>query len=157
ARQLVPAAGVGSRRGASGRRGFHAWRCVDGERRAALQRGGGRRRAVHDRPRQARDRGAVPGSAAGDARAGVLRPHRVGRRRTARAGAPAGAGRLMPTFLTVYTWEMRKLWAQKRTYLGLGAAVAVPIILVAALSLQSGSPNDVAFGKYVRESGLAIP
>ena len=63
----------------------------------------------------------------------------------------------MPTFLTVYTWEMRKLWAQKRTYLGLGAAVAVPIIFVAALSLQSGSPNDVAFGKYVRESGLAIP
>jgi len=63
----------------------------------------------------------------------------------------------MPTFWTAYRWELRKLWSQKRTYLGLGAAVAVPIIFVTALALQSGSPNDVAFGKYVRESGLAIP
>jgi ABC-2 type transport system permease protein len=63
----------------------------------------------------------------------------------------------MPTFLTAYTWELRKLAFQKRTYLGLGAATAVPLIFVTALSLQSGSPNDVAFGKYVRETGLAIP
>ena len=33
----------------------------------------------------------------------------------------------------------------------------MPLIFVTALPLQSGSPNDVAFGKYVRESGLAIP
>jgi ABC-2 type transport system permease protein len=63
----------------------------------------------------------------------------------------------MPTFLTAYRWELRKLVAQKRTYLGLGAAAAVPLIFVAALALQSGSPNDVPFGKYVRGSGLAIP
>ncbi|MGZ4430589.1 MAG: ABC transporter permease [Gaiellales bacterium] len=63
----------------------------------------------------------------------------------------------MPTFLTAYTWELRKLVRQKRTYLGLGAAVLVPLIFVTALALQSGSPNDVAFGKYVRESGLAVP
>jgi ABC-2 type transport system permease protein len=63
----------------------------------------------------------------------------------------------MPTFLTAYTWELRKLAYQKRTYLGLGAATAVPLIFVTALALQSGSPNDVAFGSYVRQSGLAIP
>jgi ABC-2 type transport system permease protein len=63
----------------------------------------------------------------------------------------------MPTFLTAYRWELRKLVSQKRTYLGLGATVAVPLIFVTALALQSGSPNDVAFGKYVRQSGLAIP
>jgi len=63
----------------------------------------------------------------------------------------------MPTFLTAYRWEVRKLASQKRTYLGLGAATAVPLIFVAALALQSGSPNDVAFGRYVRDSGLAIP
>jgi ABC-2 type transport system permease protein len=62
-----------------------------------------------------------------------------------------------PSTLTVYRWELRKLVAQKRTYLGLGAAVAVPLIFVAALQLQSGQPNDVSFGRYVRESGLAIP
>ncbi|MGI8421122.1 MAG: ABC transporter permease [Gaiellaceae bacterium] len=59
--------------------------------------------------------------------------------------------------LGVYRWELRKLVAQKRTYLGLGAAALVPIIFVVALALQSGQPNDVAFGRYVRESGLAIP
>ncbi|HYX87085.1 MAG TPA: ABC transporter permease [Gaiellales bacterium] len=63
----------------------------------------------------------------------------------------------MPTFLTAYRWELRKLVSQKRTYLGLGAATAVPLIFVTALALQSGSPNDVTFGRYVRESGLAIP
>ena len=59
--------------------------------------------------------------------------------------------------LVVYRWELRKLLSQKRTYLGLGAAVAVPLIFVIALALQKGQPNDVAFGRYVRESGLAIP
>jgi ABC-2 type transport system permease protein len=58
---------------------------------------------------------------------------------------------------TVYRWELRKLVSQKRTYLGLGAAMGVPIIFVVALALQRGQPNDVAFGRYVRESGLAIP
>ena len=62
-----------------------------------------------------------------------------------------------PGVVTAYRWEVRKLVAQKRTYLGLGAAFAVPLIFVTALHFQSGSPNDVAFGRYVRESGLAIP
>ena len=67
------------------------------------------------------------------------------------------AGGLMVALRTVYRWELRKLVAQKRTYLGLGAAVAVPIIFVVALALQSGQPDDVAFGRYVRQSGLAVP
>lgn len=58
---------------------------------------------------------------------------------------------------TVYAWELRKLVAQKRTYLGLGAAIAVPVIFVVALALQHGQPDDVAFGRYVRQSGLAVP
>lgn len=59
--------------------------------------------------------------------------------------------------LTVYRWELRKLRAQKRTYLGLGAAAAVPIIFVVALVTGGGQPNDVAFGRYVHETGLAVP
>lgn len=62
-----------------------------------------------------------------------------------------------PGTLTIYRWELRKLRAQKRTYLGLGAAAAVPIIFVVALLVQGDSPNEVAFGKYVRDTGLAIP
>jgi ABC-2 type transport system permease protein len=63
----------------------------------------------------------------------------------------------MVALRTVYAWELRKLVAQKRTYLGLAAAALVPVIFVVALALQSGQPNDVAFGRYVRESGLAVP
>jgi ABC-2 type transport system permease protein len=65
---------------------------------------------------------------------------------------------MRPTVLTVYRWELRKLRSQKRTYLGLGAAAAVPIIFVVAMSVQSGrGPEDVAFGRYIHDSGLAIP
>lgn len=63
----------------------------------------------------------------------------------------------MPRTLTVYRWELRKLRAQKRTYLGLGAAVAVPVIFVVALAIRNGEPRDVAFGRYVHDTGLAIP
>lgn len=58
---------------------------------------------------------------------------------------------------TIYRWELRKLRSQKRTYLGLGIAVIMPLIFVVALSLRAGQPDAVAFGRYVRDSGLAIP
>jgi ABC-2 type transport system permease protein len=57
----------------------------------------------------------------------------------------------------VYRWEIAKLLAQKRTYLGIGTAIAVPIIFVVVLVLQSGGPNDVPLGRYIRDTGLAVP
>jgi ABC-2 type transport system permease protein len=57
----------------------------------------------------------------------------------------------------VYKWELLKLRAQKRTYLGLGAATIVPLAFVLALVFRSGGPNDITLGKYLRESGLATP
>jgi ABC-2 type transport system permease protein len=63
----------------------------------------------------------------------------------------------MPGVGAVYRWELRKLIAQKRTYLGLGIAIAMPVLFVVALQLQNGQPEDVPFGRYVRDSGLAIP
>lgn len=63
----------------------------------------------------------------------------------------------MVSLRTVYAWELRKLVHQKRTYLGLGVAILVPLVFVLALALQAGQPDDVAFGRYVRQSGLAIP
>ena len=62
-----------------------------------------------------------------------------------------------PSALTVYRWELRKLRFQKRTYLGLGAAVLVPLIFVTAVALEPGGPEEVAFGRYIHTSGLAIP
>jgi ABC-2 type transport system permease protein len=57
----------------------------------------------------------------------------------------------------VYRWEIAKLLAQKRTYLGLGAAILVPVIFVVVLLFQTGGPNDVPLGRYIRETGLAAP
>src|SRR5689334_2187397 len=62
-----------------------------------------------------------------------------------------------PSVLTVYRWELRKLRSQKRTYIGLGAAVLIPLIFVTAVATGGGHPNDVAFGRYIHETGLAIP
>jgi len=58
-----------------------------------------------------------------------------------------------PGTLTVYRWELRKLRAQKRTYLGLGAAVLVPVAFSIAVAIQPGGP----FGSYVDDTGLAFP
>ena len=69
----------------------------------------------------------------------------------------AGVAAIRPSTLTVYRWEIRKLVSQKRTYLGLAIAIAVPVLFVVALSLRHGQPNDIAFGRYVRQSGLAVP
>src|SRR5205085_11218772 len=157
ARHVVPAAHVRPGRRPCHRRGISAARRGRRGRRAAVQRRGGRRRAIRDSAWPAPRRRAGAGAPAGDARGALLPPHRVRRRDHTGAGTQSGGGWLMPTFLTAYVWELRKLLSQKRTYLGLGATMAVPLIFVTALSLQSGSPNDVAFGKYVRESGLAIP
>jgi ABC-2 type transport system permease protein len=57
----------------------------------------------------------------------------------------------------IYRWELVKLLAQKRTYLGLISAVLVPIIFVVVLVLQTGGPNDVPLGRYIRDTGLAVP
>ena len=65
----------------------------------------------------------------------------------------ARAGGVMPHTLSVYRWELRKLVAQKRTYLGLAAATIAPTIFVVALAVQNGAPNDVPFGRYVRDIG----
>jgi ABC-2 type transport system permease protein len=62
-----------------------------------------------------------------------------------------------PGVRTVYAWELRKLRAQKRTYIGLGAAALVPLIFVIALLSSSGGPDEIPFGRFVKETGLAVP
>jgi ABC-2 type transport system permease protein len=63
----------------------------------------------------------------------------------------------MTAVARVYRWEVAKLLAQKRTYLGLGAAMLVPILFVVVLVFQTGGPNDVPLGRYIRDTGLAVP
>jgi len=57
-------------------------------------------------------------------------------------------------------WEVRKLAAQRRTYLGLGAAAAAPVLLAAAIELHPPSPTDSGIPFFLRfavESGFAVP
>ncbi|MGI8714036.1 MAG: ABC transporter permease [Solirubrobacteraceae bacterium] len=66
----------------------------------------------------------------------------------------------MPGVATVYRWELFKLRHQKRTYLGLGAAILVPILFVVAINLRrhhDRGGGGFAFSDYVDKSGLAIP
>jgi ABC-2 type transport system permease protein len=76
--------------------------------------------------------------------------------------APSGAGGLpfkRPSALTAYRWELRKLVSQKRTYLGLGLAVLLPLIFVVFQVLR-GHPHDHAdsiFARELTQSGLATP
>ena len=63
----------------------------------------------------------------------------------------------MTAVAKVYRWELAKLLAQKRTYLGLGVATVVPLVFVVVLVTQTGGPNDVPLGRYIRSTGLAVP
>ncbi len=64
----------------------------------------------------------------------------------------------MGGIVTVYRWELLKLAAQKRTYLGIGAAILVPIAFVVALVVQKGAgPTDIPLGRTLRDTGLATP
>jgi ABC-2 type transport system permease protein len=64
-----------------------------------------------------------------------------------------------PATLTVYRWELRKLISQKRTYLGLGLAVILPLIFVLVQSLrhQHGDRGENIFASQITHSGLATP
>ena len=71
----------------------------------------------------------------------------------------AAARTRRPGVGAVYRWELRKLLAQKRTFIGLGAALVVPLIFVTALLADDGGggPTELPFGSYVRETGFAVP
>jgi ABC-2 type transport system permease protein len=71
--------------------------------------------------------------------------------------APATHAR-RPSTLTAYRWELRKLVAQKRTYMGLGLAVILPLIFVVVQNVhQRHGGGDNIFAAQITQSGLATP
>ena len=72
---------------------------------------------------------------------------------------PASATRARrPSTLTVYRWELRKLRAQKRTYMGLGLAVILPLIFVVVQNVHTRhGGGDSIFAGQITQSGLATP
>ncbi len=78
--------------------------------------------------------------------------------------APTGGARAharRPSVLTIWRWELRKLTSQKRTYLGLALAVAIPLIFVTVERLRGGHGgghgDGSIFMSHITESGLATP
>jgi ABC-2 type transport system permease protein len=64
-----------------------------------------------------------------------------------------------PSTLTAYRWELRKLRSQKRTYLGLVLAVALPVIFVIFQNVHQRHDHgaDNIFAPQITQSGLATP
>jgi ABC-2 type transport system permease protein len=61
---------------------------------------------------------------------------------------------------TVYYWELRKLAAQKRTWLGIVAAAVTPALFWFSIQISKITPNDGPYedplGQGLRRSGLAL-
>jgi ABC-2 type transport system permease protein len=59
-----------------------------------------------------------------------------------------------------YYWELRKLVAQKRSWVGLGAAAIVELVFLASIEISKVTPNDGPYadpmGAGLRHSGLAL-
>ncbi len=64
-----------------------------------------------------------------------------------------------PSTFTVYRWELRKLVSQKRTYMGFGLAVLLPLIFVVSQLIRGHAPRgaDSIFASEIFQSGLATP
>jgi ABC-2 type transport system permease protein len=79
------------------------------------------------------------------------------------SASAAPAASLPPGFkraatVTAYRWELRKLISQKRTYLGLGLAIVLPLIFVIVESLrQHRDHGENIFASQITQSGLATP
>ncbi len=72
--------------------------------------------------------------------------------------APTATRVRRPSTLTVYRWELRKLRAQKRTYMGLGLAVVLPLIFVVVQNVHTRhGGGDSIFAGQITQSGLATP
>lgn len=70
--------------------------------------------------------------------------------------APRPARR--PSTLVAYRWELRKLISQKRTYLGLGLGMALPVIFVIVQNVHTHhGGGDSIFAAQITQSGLATP
>jgi ABC-2 type transport system permease protein len=64
-----------------------------------------------------------------------------------------------PSTATVYLWELRKLRSQKRTYLGFGLIVLLPLIFVIVENIHQRQRHggESVFSSEITRSGLATP
>ena len=74
-------------------------------------------------------------------------------------GASSRARVRRPSTLTIYRWELRKLVSQKRTYLGLGLIVILPLFFVIFQNVHQHGDHggENIFAAQITQSGLATP
>jgi ABC-2 type transport system permease protein len=80
-----------------------------------------------------------------------------GRPVTSRSGSfPDSAAAVFAT----YYWELRKLIAQKRSWIGIAAAAVVELVFLISIEISKITPNDGPYadpmGQGLRHSGLAL-
>ena len=63
----------------------------------------------------------------------------------------------VPTLFDAIAWEMSKLAAQTKSRAVLGFCLIAPIAVVLILKGQQPPPKDTLFGRYIHETGLAVP
>jgi ABC-2 type transport system permease protein len=80
--------------------------------------------------------------------------------------SPHAGERLVPArdalgaVFVAYGWELRKLMAQKRAWLGFAAAALVPLFFLVSIDISAVTPNDGAYadalGANLQHTGLSI-
>ncbi len=78
---------------------------------------------------------------------------------SAPAAAPAPVRRRRPSTLTVYRWELRKLLAHIRTYVGLALVMILPLFFVVFQNVHQRHNRGAGsiFAGEITQSGLATP
>jgi ABC-2 type transport system permease protein len=69
-------------------------------------------------------------------------------------------GDSLAAVFAAYYWELRKLTAQKRSWIGIGAAAVVELVFLISIEISKVTPNDGPYadpmGQGLRHSGLAL-
>jgi ABC-2 type transport system permease protein len=70
---------------------------------------------------------------------------------------PQRATRRKPTLFDAIAWEMTKLAAQARARVTLLICLVAPVLIVVVINGQQRPPKDSLFGRYIHQSGYAVP
>lgn len=73
------------------------------------------------------------------------------------SAAPVHVTRRTPTLFDAVRWETSKLAAQVRARVTLSVCLVAPVVIVLVIDAQQRPPKDSLFGRYIHESGYAIP
>jgi ABC-2 type transport system permease protein len=74
-----------------------------------------------------------------------------------RAPGPQRTLRRHPSLADAIRWELTKLTAQLRARMALLVCLAGPVLIVIIINGQGRPPKDSLYGRYIHDSGYAVP